>query len=118
MIITKLAFEEAKKENIEIQRLIGKGSGELGRVNVWDIHRIAHPPNFRYQEFANNGKTHLSNDHLDELFEKKFGGKNQRSIAIIVDVSKDSAPTSIQKDSIQVASRRRIRKTGDIVNLK
>jgi hypothetical protein len=71
--ISREALAEAQKHSIPIQALLGKGSGERGRVNYFDVHRIVHPPTFRCKALAEAEKTHLKGNVLDKIFEKSYG---------------------------------------------
>lgn len=74
-----MALEEAKKNNIDISGLVGRGSGEAGRVSYWDVHRLAHPSKFHSRDAIELHRHSLSEESLDAVFEKTWGKQSREA---------------------------------------
>ena len=73
-----MALEAARQSGIDVGSLVGKGTGEGGRVSLWDVHRLAHPPRFHSRHLVENQRHSLSEESLDAVFERTWG-KQRRS---------------------------------------
>lgn len=99
-----MALEAAKQNSVDIASLAGKGSGEGGRVNYWDVHRLAHPPKFHSRHLIENQRHSLSEESLDAVFERTWG--KQRIVALTQLASRSSPPWLRRRREIRSQRRK------------